>query len=373
MKNLVLFLCMIVLSSIVFGQTEMKIYKKNNQLESIPVSQVDSVKYSSSFPTTMNVYKANNTPTLSIPIADIDSIKYLSNTVSKLECDSALVDGKLMEGVEANAFAQITYVGDISGNFKNKVFTSIGVTGLNISSFIDTVINGITYVGFSLTGIPNTVGKGSFEIDLGNNKSCLLNFETIKKIEYVQDADQNMYTTVQIGDQVWLSRNIVSTKYRDHSLINKWGWATINNSYGEYDNDYHNTKYGYLYNFDAAGNVCPTGWHLPSQDEFMVLMAYLGGDGVAGGKLKEVDTTNWKSPNIASNSSLFTALPGGKRRINGSFEGIGLIGSWWTSTLRVPNDNRSAIVFSVQNASERFYWNGAPVDEGHSVRCIKDK
>ena len=393
MKNLIL-IAFVILISVCFGQTEMKIYKKNGQVESVPITQVDSVKYYTSSPTMMNVYKNNNTAILSVSINDIDSVKYLSNnTSSKIECDSTFIvnitsglQGSLIAeepiGIVDTVLIGFKKIGVISSDYKNFVISSIGVTGLSLSFFQEFSSNGNTYLLYSAKGTPKGFGSGSFEIDLGNNKSCSLNFKTTKKIEYVSDASGNVYSAVEIGDQVWLSRNLVTTKYRNYSGINnvtdntEWG-SNMNNSpskYGAYviyDNSYNNFKYGLLYNFQAAGGVCPTGWHLPSKDEWLVLINYLGGDNVAGGKLKEEGTTNWNSPNVATNSSFFSALPGGQRSGGGIFDGLGTNGTWWTST--TSNSGSQATVFSINNGSERITWYDSPIKKGHSVRCIKDK
>jgi uncharacterized protein (TIGR02145 family) len=103
-----------------------------------------------------------------------------------------------------------------------------------------------------------------------------------------------------------------------------------------YNNDQTNVKtYGYLYNYyvisDPRG-ICPSGWHVPSLAEFETLSQSCGGDAVAGGALKEAGTTHWRAPNTgATNSSGFTALPGGVRFIEG-FMGLGDGDDFWSTT-----------------------------------------
>lgn len=115
---------------------------------------------------------------------------------------------------------------------------------------------------------------------------------------FADKREGQIYYCIQIGDQLWMAENLA---YK----TNTGCWA--------YKNEENNVSiYGYLYNWETACNVCPEGWHLPSNDEFYILINYLGGSTIAGGKMKRTGTTYWKSPNAgATNSSGFTALPGG--------------------------------------------------------------
>ena len=199
----------------------------------------------------------------------------------------------------------------------------------------------------------------------------------------IKDVEGNTYKTVQIGTQVWMAENLKTSKYNDGSTITKitddtqWG----NNTTGAwcyYNNDAaNNTKYGKLYNWYAVSkktngnkNICPTGWHVPSGDEWDVLIWYLGGPNDAGGKMKEVGMTNWTSPNSeATNSSLFTGLPGGCRYDEGGYGSEGSEGSWWNS-----NDyNIYLAYFCGLKHSDGF---AARVfsfkKQGMSLRCLRD-
>lgn len=119
-----------------------------------------------------------------------------------------------------------------------------------------------------------------------------------------------------------------------------------------------------------AGNVRPDGWHVPTDDEYMTLITYLGGEEVTGGKLKESGTMHWISPNTgASNESGFTALPSGYRSaVQGDFRAIGEVGSWLSAT-----DNEDA----VGNGWSCYYLDTKIYHEGYkrigiAVRCIRD-
>jgi uncharacterized protein (TIGR02145 family) len=147
-----------------------------------------------------------------------------------------------------------------------------------------------------------------------------------------------------------------------------------------YDNDqatYTANKFGALYNWYAVSpstngnkNVCPTGWHVPTDDEWTVLTNYLGGEIVAGGKMKSTGTQYWPSPNQdATNASGFSGLPGGYRSFNGTFYGVGEIGIWWSST---------EIDAAIAWGRNLFYLFGSVYrtnnikEEGFSVRCLRD-
>jgi uncharacterized protein (TIGR02145 family) len=118
-------------------------------------------------------------------------------------------------------------------------------------------------------------------------------------------------------------------------------------------------------------NVCPTGWHVPTDAEWTVLTDYLGGASVAGGKMKEVGTTSWYSPNAdATNASLFTALAGGNRYNNGIFYDFCNNGYWWSSTEK---DTESAWCrFLYSNYGGIAFRNQFNNLRGLSVRCLKD-
>ena len=157
------------------------------------------------------------------------------------------------------------------------------------------------------------------------------------------DDDDNHYPVVKIGTQTWMAQNLKTTKYNDGTpipLVTDAGtWVDLSTpAYCWYNNDsatYSNT-YGSLYNWHTVntGKLCPTGWHVPTDAEWTTLTTYLGGESIAGGKLKETDTTHWYSPNTgANNETGFTALPGGYRSsLSGTFDDVGNYGAWWSST-----------------------------------------
>ena len=198
----------------------------------------------------------------------------------------------------------------------------------------------------------------------------------------ITDVENNTYKTVTIGTQTWMAENLKVSKYSDGTTIpnitdnTQWQNNTTS-AWSYYNNDVtNNAKYGKLYNWYAVSkttnsnkNICPTGWHIPTDAEWAVLTYYLGGEIVAGGKMKEVGTTSWNSPNIdAANTSLFSALPGGSRDDVGYFS-IGNYGNWWSST---EGDAWSAwdrgLSYDGGNANRSV----SNKRNGLSVRCLKD-
>lgn len=196
----------------------------------------------------------------------------------------------------------------------------------------------------------------------------------------VTDFDGNVYDTVTINTQVWLKENLKVTHYKNGddipNVTGSSNWFSL--STGAYCNYQNNpsyaTTYGRLYNWFAVNDsrgLCPSGWHVATDAEWTILTDLLGGEAVAGGKLKEAGTLHWPSPNTgATNEVDFTALGGGYRSNTATYIGFGGIGSWWCSTES-----------SSENAWARGIFNDAiNVDRGgyyekmmgFSVRCVMD-
>lgn len=213
----------------------------------------------------------------------------------------------------------------------------------------------------------------------------ILLFEGCKKDEKnnkppsVVDVDGNVYNIVTIGTQVWMAENLKVTKFRNGDTIpkvtNTTSWSQLKTgAFCYYANDVINADtYGGLYNWYAVNdtrNIAPAGWHIPSDGEWQILIDYLGGDNLAGGKLKETGNSHWIGPNTgATNVSGFTGLPGGLRDQTGNFSNIGKGGTFWSSTeepgywawYRTLVFDKTLVVRGTLNK-----------EYGFSVRCIKD-
>jgi uncharacterized protein (TIGR02145 family) len=198
------------------------------------------------------------------------------------------------------------------------------------------------------------------------------------------DGDNNNYSVVQIGTQIWMAENLRTTKYNDGAVIplitdiNAWAVLTTP-GYCWYNNDeatFKNT-YGGLYNWyvtDISSNggkeVCPTGWHLPSDAEWTTLSTFLGGESIAGGKMKETGTTHWASPNSdATNESGFTSIPGGSRYFDGTFDLLGQYSQWWSSS-EFSIDNSWFRYLAVDNGSVTRISDSKQY--GLSLRCFRE-
>jgi uncharacterized protein (TIGR02145 family) len=194
------------------------------------------------------------------------------------------------------------------------------------------------------------------------------------------DQDGNVYKTLTIGTQTWMAENLRTTIYNDGTAIHnvtdndEWLGLTI----GAYCN-YNNTTsvdtiatYGRLYNWYAVntGKLAPTGWHVPTDAEWTQLADYLGGTSVAGGKLKETDTSHWNSPNTsATNETGFTALPGGGRGGGRPFGDIGGRGFWWSATEYDTAEAWARGIYYEYSKVIRYY---NYKEFGFSVRFVRD-
>ena len=186
--------------------------------------------------------------------------------------------------------------------------------------------------------------------------------------------------TVTIGTQVWMTKNLDVSTFRNGDPIPQaksnaeWQAAGENKqpAWCYYDNDPANgAKYGKLYNWYAvndARGLAPAGWHIPSYDEWTILTDYLGGKSVAGNKMKS--KSGWEANGNGTNSSGFSALLGGNSSRWGRFDFIGLNGYWWSSTEREAADYVLSLFLSDDGGVEGY---GALCKSGLSVRCLLDQ
>lgn len=192
----------------------------------------------------------------------------------------------------------------------------------------------------------------------------------------VKDVIGNSYKTIKIGNQVWMAENLKTTKYNDGTAIpyvtNGTTWSSLTTpAYCWYNNDFptYGETYGALYNWYTVNTakLCPSGWHVPNDAEWEVLTDYLGGESVAGGKLKETGTAHWNSPNTgATNETGFTALPGGYNGDDGVFYFIGNSCRFWSATAGKGHGVYYNLTTISSNAGH------FPSTSGYSVRCVRD-
>jgi uncharacterized protein (TIGR02145 family) len=194
----------------------------------------------------------------------------------------------------------------------------------------------------------------------------------------VEDIEGNSYGTVDLGYQTWMTENLRTTTYNDNTPItlvrSNDVWNRLSSeAYCWYDNDSIANKpdYGALYNWYTvlSEKLCPVGWHVPTNMEWSELTDFLGGEYLAGDKLKEEGESHWGNFNTAaSNVSGFTALPGGAR-VNGEFVFTGVTGAWWTST---SYDDNNSWCREMDNDIVEVLAGVLNKSYGFSVRCIKN-
>ena len=184
----------------------------------------------------------------------------------------------------------------------------------------------------------------------------------------LMDIDGNKYSTIKIGDQWWMAENLATSKYNTGS--------DVGTAYYLY-NDADSLKdiYGALYTSSAAlsDKLCPVGWHVSTNEDWTTLINYLGGESIAGGKLKEEGTEHWQSPNKdATNEVRFNALPAGYRSALGDaihYFNLKESGYWWTSSTDASGNVLSKVIYYSSGVATANYNEKG---DALSVRCVKD-
>ena len=286
---------------------------------------------------------------------------------------------------------------------------ALGQTQQNINKITETVSNAITSIdsirfNSSSTNMEVVLQNGTLEShsisDILNvnfisasQHSCGVDSVHNPNLSYGSMTDQqgNVYKTIAIGTQEWMAENLKTSIYRNGESIanitDSIQWSNlITGAWCYYNNDIQfECPYGKLYNWYTvvdSRNVCPTGWHMPTDGEWSVLINYFdptanGGSNFpnsAGGKLKSPGLQYWLSPNQdAINESGFSGLPAGLRHDFGAFSTIGFTGSWWSST-------EFSIAFAFAWGRNLSYFSGDanrsdPLpykNRGYSLRCLRD-
>jgi uncharacterized protein (TIGR02145 family) len=234
--------------------------------------------------------------------------------------------------------------------------------------------------------LKKVTGDAGAKIASGNHSitwDVLEEFEELRgdKIKFQVRADD--HETVKIGTQEWTIKNLDVSTYKNGDIIpevkdyNEW-IKLKTGAWCYYDNDPENGKiYGKLYNWYAVNDprgLAPEGFHIPSDKEWTILINYLGGDDIAGGKMKEQGTEHWNTPNAtATNSSGFSGLPGGYRNSLGPFFDIRDYCMLWTRTTisgpRYASFAWRCRLWKDYAFADQFYYEK---EHGMSVRCIKD-
>ena len=306
-------------------------------------------------------YKMTEPTPVSAPI--------LSTTkISGITASSALTGGNITsDGGTAITARGVCWSTDSNPTINDRTTTDGAGTGRYSSTITGLAANTVYHVRAYAT---NSAGTA-----YGNT----VTFDTLSTADdTVTDIDGNVYRTVRIGNQVWMAENLRTTRFNDGTPIphvtDDSVWDGLETpGYCWYNNDVSNkVTYGGMYNWYAVntGRLAPEGWHVPTKGEWLTLINYLGGEDVAGGKLKEIGTSHWASPNAgATDENGFTALPGGYRGGGGMFWHLGGACFWWSATEESADKAwRCSINYSdsyVDVDSQYF-------THGWSVRCVKD-
>lgn len=225
--------------------------------------------------------------------------------------------------------------------------------------------------------------------------SCDKDDDIIEKSGKVTDIDGNEYKTIAIDKQLWMAENLSVTKYRNGDPIITGivdsGWANTDKkgAFAIYPHEKIDgldseeevlDAYGGLYNWYAVADergLCPEGWRMPDDEDWIQLINYLEGEAKdAGGKLKSTRTEpdshpRWNSPNTgATDKTGFKAFPGGVQSNNGLFVHIGNRGYWWSSSNH--GINNTAWLLHLNNNNNNAVINATNNEAGLSVRCLKD-
>ena len=275
---------------------------------------------------------------------------------------------------------------DEYGNEKTAEQSPIdGSTNVSVNAFIDG-LEPITLYHFRV------VAENEFGLVYGNATTF-----TTYGVDDPQDIDGNYFRTVIIGEHEWMAENLRVTKYQNGDAIqgdlgeddwqNTTSGAYANYPYGDVAGIYSDKEmveaYGKLYNWHAVDDprgLCPEGWHVPSDDEWTILGAYLGGYYVAGGELKSTRMEpdphpRWNSPTVgATNESGFTGLPASQRMYHGGYWHVppGGHASFWSSTEEEPGSEFAWSRFLVYYSSELQPYIGSRKGSGRSVRCFRE-
>lgn len=181
--------------------------------------------------------------------------------------------------------------------------------------------------------------------------------ENLYVSSFTDDRDGQVYKTVKIGNQIWMAENL--NFKTDSSFC--------------YDNEETNcNKYGRLYTWGAAMSACPSGWHLPDTTEWKTLFDAVGGESTAGVILKSSsgwqNIYSYKKQDNGMDAFGFSALPAG-RIFDGYYDIMGFIASFWSSTV---NNRGDAYNVHFSSGSDDAYQGGIGMNDGFSVRCLKD-
>jgi uncharacterized protein (TIGR02145 family) len=290
----------------------------------------------------------------------------------------------IAQSTTASSGGNITDYGGSTLSARGVVWNTTGTPTISDSkttdgSGIGSYVSNLTALSPSTTYYVRAYATNNTGTAYGNEQT----FTTTATSQTVTDIDGNTYNTVQIGNQVWMSENLKTSRYRNGGsipyVVGNADWqALTTGAWSNYDHDAANDPiYGKLYNWytTLGDTLCPTGWGVPTDAEWTILTTYLGGESVAGGKMKSIGTAYWSSPNTgATNESGFSVLPGGFRYDVGSFNYIRNYAFFWSATEYDVNGAWIRYLYSSNGYVNRGLSgiNNYNKSVGASVRCLRD-
>lgn len=323
--------------------------------------------------------------------------------VSGLSCSGAVDNGTLTDGQAASGVSSsVPYTGGTGIAHPGQVVSSTGVTGLTATLDPGTFVNGSGTLTYLITGTPNGSGTASFSLSIGG-QSCILTRTVVAgggsgitdatcgapnvhnpNLTYgsMTDQDGNEYKTIVIGTQEWMAENLRVARYQNGDAIpvvaDSLGWmalATGATCWYANDSAANHCPYGRLYNGYTVmdpRNVCPAGWHVPTDSEWSILTDHLGDETSAGGPLKSAGVTYWFWPNMGgTNDSGFSALPaGGRKYDNSEYWDLQRYNFLWSST--TSNADSNWVRYLCANPGHGIWRYENDLNYGFSIRCIRD-
>ena len=352
----------------------------------------------------------------------VDCISFSTESIQSF-CGSATVGSLAATGSELNWFSTaiegLALASDtplVTGNyFVSQTINSIESARTEVAVTISPQVTptfapiASTCSGFNINALPTTSNNGitgTWSPAINNNFTTTYTF-TPNEGQCAATTTQTIIITtplitseisflpippfVNIGTQIWTSKNLDIATYRDGTPIpqvtdpNQWANLTTG-AWCYYNNDPANGEvYGKMYNWYAVAGIydaaslndadlrkqfAPMGWHVPSDSEWTILTNFLGGEYIAGGKMKEIGIIHWESPNTeATNSTGFSGIPGGYRNFRGEFLNLGISTHFWSLTEPTEPGAWFRMLTYYQHNAYRHFDNKT---SSFSVRLIKD-
>jgi len=314
---------------------------------------------------------------------DVQLPEVTTGTISDITSTSAIIDGN----TNSDGGGYVLSRGICWSNFLTEPDINednISLEGYGAGSFGGYMTNltpGTTY--YARAYATNAVGTGYGSVVSFTTTGNIINdivFNPGLIYDNITDTAGNVYKTVQIENQTWMAENLKTTKFKDGTDIpNFISHDEWNNQqtpgYCWYLNDIkHKDLFGALYNWHTVntGKLCPRGWHVPLYEEWTTLFNYLGTNYEIGNYLREAGTSHWLlTDSNVTNSSGFTALPGGWRNIdNTNFGDLGYTANFWAAP--ETDSNINTITFFYMGSWEGIFLVENLNTTGNSVRCLKD-